>query len=209
MSALLHMLREQFGLCWRISCLVFLLQIMDHVSNTDLWSQSGEQRGWKTYTQWDQWHCTILLFLSRSLIISLTRPWLQSLLWIDCVWMFSCFYRCWWRQSLFFAHWAQQWSVWSKLPQGTVWLVDTSANSDAIAGQTDVLLSRLSSSFPETFWLTFTRSTWQTAFILSAEVKILFQAKLYLHHHRSASQRSGADSKLTDRISLLRVYSAV
>ncbi|TWW67399.1 Interferon regulatory factor 2 [Takifugu flavidus] len=33
------------------------IRIMDHVSNTGLWNQSGEQRGWKTHTLWDQWHC--------------------------------------------------------------------------------------------------------------------------------------------------------
>ncbi|XP_056881193.1 interferon regulatory factor 1a isoform X3 [Takifugu flavidus] len=34
-----------------------VFNIMDHVSNTGLWNQSGEQRGWKTHTLWDQWHC--------------------------------------------------------------------------------------------------------------------------------------------------------
>lgn len=49
----------------------FLLQIMDHISDTDPWNQSGEQRGWKTHTLWNQWHCMIP-YLSKSLILPLT-----------------------------------------------------------------------------------------------------------------------------------------
>lgn len=54
----------QFGLCWwlcrRHSDWFCLLQLMDHFSNTELWNQTGEQRGWRKHTLWDQWHCTAL-----------------------------------------------------------------------------------------------------------------------------------------------------
>lgn len=174
---------------------------MDHVSDTDLWNQSGEQRGWKTHTLWDQWHCTIPLYLSKSLIISLTQPWLQELLGIDCVWMISPFYRCWWRQSLFFARWPQQWSVRSNLPQGTAWLVDTSANSDAVAGRTEVLFSL--DSRPSSRWPLLAlpdRQSWSSRLRWRSCSKPSFTFVTI----GSASQRSGADTKLTDRISLLR-----
>lgn len=42
----------------------------------------------------------------------------------------SMFLRCCWRQRLLSACW--QWSVWSKLHQGALWMVDTSANTAAI-----------------------------------------------------------------------------
>ncbi|KAK2920374.1 interferon regulatory factor 1a [Channa argus] len=34
-----------------------VFKLMDHLSNTDPWSQTGEQRGWRTHTLWDHWHC--------------------------------------------------------------------------------------------------------------------------------------------------------
>ncbi|KAM9765804.1 interferon regulatory factor 1-like [Menidia menidia] len=35
-----------------------VFKLMDHLSGADLWNQTGEQRGWKTHTLWDQWQCT-------------------------------------------------------------------------------------------------------------------------------------------------------
>ncbi|XP_069549881.1 interferon regulatory factor 1-like [Brachyistius frenatus] len=35
-----------------------VFKLMDHLSNADLWNQTAEQRGWKTHTLWDHWHCT-------------------------------------------------------------------------------------------------------------------------------------------------------
>lgn len=173
---------------------------MDHVSDSDLWNQSGEQRGWKTHTLWDQWHCMIPLpvqkfdHFTNSAMVAVAGG-------VDRVWMISCFYRCWWRQSLFFAHWAQQWSVWSKLHQGTVWLVDTSADSDAIAGRTDVLLPLDSPQvFPKPRWpllalperqSSSSRLRWRSCSKPSFTFIII----------GSASQRS--DTKLPDHISLL------
>ncbi|XP_031170336.1 interferon regulatory factor 1-like isoform X1 [Sander lucioperca] len=34
-----------------------VFKLMDHLSNTDVWNQTGEQRGWRTHTLWDHWHC--------------------------------------------------------------------------------------------------------------------------------------------------------
>ncbi|XP_070690506.1 interferon regulatory factor 1a isoform X2 [Pempheris klunzingeri] len=34
-----------------------VFKMMDHLSNADLWNQTGEQRGWRTHTLWDHWHC--------------------------------------------------------------------------------------------------------------------------------------------------------
>ncbi|XP_042272101.1 interferon regulatory factor 2-like [Thunnus maccoyii] len=34
-----------------------VFKLMDHLSNADLWNQTGEQRGWRTHTLWDHWHC--------------------------------------------------------------------------------------------------------------------------------------------------------
>lgn len=34
-----------------------VFKLMDHFSNNDLWNQTLEQRGWRTHTLWDQWHC--------------------------------------------------------------------------------------------------------------------------------------------------------
>lgn len=34
-----------------------VFKLMDHLSNSDLWNPTGEQRGWRTHTLWDQWHC--------------------------------------------------------------------------------------------------------------------------------------------------------
>ncbi|XP_060924818.1 interferon regulatory factor 1-like [Limanda limanda] len=34
-----------------------VFKLMDHLSNADLWNQSGEQRKWRTHTLWDHWHC--------------------------------------------------------------------------------------------------------------------------------------------------------
>ncbi|XP_028257958.1 interferon regulatory factor 1-like [Parambassis ranga] len=34
-----------------------VVKLMDHLSNTDLWNQAGEQRGWKSHPLWDHWHC--------------------------------------------------------------------------------------------------------------------------------------------------------
>lgn len=34
-----------------------VFKLMDHLSNADLWNQTGEQRGWRAHTLWDQWHC--------------------------------------------------------------------------------------------------------------------------------------------------------
>ncbi|KAM9410454.1 interferon regulatory factor 1-like [Pholidichthys leucotaenia] len=34
-----------------------VLKLMDHLSSTDLWNQAGEQRGWRTHSLWDHWHC--------------------------------------------------------------------------------------------------------------------------------------------------------
>lgn len=33
----------------------WFMQLMDHLSSTDLWNQTGEQKGWRTNTVWDQW----------------------------------------------------------------------------------------------------------------------------------------------------------
>lgn len=60
----LHIPVVQFWFCWWCSgcqpdwCC--LLQLMDHFTSTDLWNQTGEQRGWRTQTLWDQWQCTSL-----------------------------------------------------------------------------------------------------------------------------------------------------
>lgn len=54
---------------------------MDHVSDTDLWNQSGEQQGWKTHTLWDQWHCMTPLHLSKSLIMVTVAAW--DRFWLD------------------------------------------------------------------------------------------------------------------------------
>ncbi|KAM4602681.1 interferon regulatory factor 1-like [Polymixia lowei] len=32
-------------------------KLVDHLSSTELWDQGGEQRGWRTHTLWDHWHC--------------------------------------------------------------------------------------------------------------------------------------------------------
>ncbi|KAM3625336.1 uncharacterized protein V6R79_010506 [Siganus canaliculatus] len=34
-----------------------VFKLMDHLSSADLWNQTGEQRGWRTQTLWDQWQC--------------------------------------------------------------------------------------------------------------------------------------------------------
>ncbi|XP_022064862.1 interferon regulatory factor 1a [Acanthochromis polyacanthus] len=34
-----------------------VFKLMDHLSNADLWNQTAEQRGWRTHTLWDHWHC--------------------------------------------------------------------------------------------------------------------------------------------------------
>ncbi|XP_042364528.1 interferon regulatory factor 1-like [Plectropomus leopardus] len=34
-----------------------VFKLMDHLSNADVWNQTGEQRGWRTHTLWDHWHC--------------------------------------------------------------------------------------------------------------------------------------------------------
>ncbi|CAN9506923.1 unnamed protein product [Ophioblennius macclurei] len=33
-----------------------VFKLMDHLSSTDLWNQTGEQRGWRAHTLWDHWH---------------------------------------------------------------------------------------------------------------------------------------------------------
>ncbi|XP_059211824.1 interferon regulatory factor 1a [Centropristis striata] len=33
-----------------------VFKLMDHLSSTDVWNQT-EQRGWRTHTLWDHWHC--------------------------------------------------------------------------------------------------------------------------------------------------------
>uniref|UniRef100_A0A3P8VTJ4 Interferon regulatory factor 1-like n=1 Tax=Cynoglossus semilaevis TaxID=244447 RepID=A0A3P8VTJ4_CYNSE len=37
--------------------LVLIENLVDHLNNSDLWNQSGEQRKWRTHTLWDQWNC--------------------------------------------------------------------------------------------------------------------------------------------------------
>uniref|UniRef100_A0A3Q0QQF0 IRF tryptophan pentad repeat domain-containing protein n=1 Tax=Amphilophus citrinellus TaxID=61819 RepID=A0A3Q0QQF0_AMPCI len=34
-----------------------VFKLMDHLSNTDLWNQAAEQRGWRTHSLWNHWHC--------------------------------------------------------------------------------------------------------------------------------------------------------
>ncbi|XP_032377768.1 interferon regulatory factor 2 isoform X2 [Etheostoma spectabile] len=34
-----------------------VFKLMDHLSNTDVWNLTGEQRGWRTHTLWDHWQC--------------------------------------------------------------------------------------------------------------------------------------------------------
>lgn len=156
-------------------------------------------------TVWS-WSPLLSFWSKRDHFLPVTQVGLcsSSLGWI-CVWITSFFYRCWWGQSLLSAHRPQQWPVWSKLPQGTVWLGHPSANTDAVAGRADVLLSRQS---PHTFsepsrwpWVTLhgTRRDrvppllgWRSCSKPSFSPVIL----------GSASQRSRADTKLTDHISL-------
>lgn len=125
--------------------------------------------------------------------------------WI-CVWITSFFYRCWWGQSLLSAHRPQQWPVWSKLPQGTVWLGHPSANTDAIAGRADLLSWQPPHIFSKPSrwpWVTLpgTRRDrvppllgWRSCSKPSFSSVIM----------ESASQRSRADTKLTDHVSLPR-----
>lgn len=35
-----------------------VFKLMDHFSSTELWNQTGEQRGWRPHTLWDQWQCS-------------------------------------------------------------------------------------------------------------------------------------------------------
>ncbi|XP_071377684.1 interferon regulatory factor 1a [Centroberyx affinis] len=35
-----------------------VFKLVDHLSSTELWNQTGEQRGWRAHTLWDHWHCT-------------------------------------------------------------------------------------------------------------------------------------------------------
>ncbi|XP_024909417.1 interferon regulatory factor 1-like isoform X2 [Cynoglossus semilaevis] len=37
-----------------------VFKLVDHLNNSDLWNQSGEQRKWRTHTLWDQWNCRTL-----------------------------------------------------------------------------------------------------------------------------------------------------
>ncbi|XP_074523153.1 uncharacterized protein LOC141788194 [Halichoeres trimaculatus] len=32
-----------------------VFKLMDHLGSTDLWNQTGEQKGWRTHTLWDHW----------------------------------------------------------------------------------------------------------------------------------------------------------
>ncbi|XP_039866572.1 interferon regulatory factor 1a [Simochromis diagramma] len=34
-----------------------VFKLMDHLNNTELWNQTGEQRGWRTHNLWNHWHC--------------------------------------------------------------------------------------------------------------------------------------------------------
>nr|XP_040052053.1 interferon regulatory factor 1-like [Gasterosteus aculeatus aculeatus] len=34
-----------------------VFKLMEHLSNSDVWNQAGEQRGWRTHPLWDHWHC--------------------------------------------------------------------------------------------------------------------------------------------------------